>query len=111
MSFVRVTVWKALEKSIDTATVRCGELGWLKPEATVCVTGRSAVEVSCFALKPCCVGERGRVLSSGRRSLSRTLAEGHSRDMGRYPDPELAGLPGFRIGITMDCFQIAGMSE
>ena len=46
MSFVWVTVSKAFEKSIDTVTVRCGGLGWLKPEATVCVRGRSAVVVS-----------------------------------------------------------------
>ena len=92
MSLMWVTVSKALEKSIDTVTVRCGGLGWLKPEATVCVRGKSAVVVLWLARKPCCVGERGRVLSSGRRSRSKTLAEGHRREMGRYPNPELAGL-------------------
>ena len=61
--------------------------------------------------KPCWVGERERVFSSGSRSRSRILMEGHRREMGRYPDPELAGLPGFRIGTTMDCFQMEGISE
>ena len=111
MSLVWVTMSKAFEKSIAMVTVRCGGLGWLKPVATVCVRGRSAVVVLWFARKPCCVGEIGRELSSGRRSFSKTLTEGHRREMGRYPDPELAGLPGFRTGITVECFQTEGMSE
>ena len=61
--------------------------------------------------KPCCVGDRGReLLSSGSRSLSRTLMEGQRRDMGRYPDPESAGFPGFGIGIIVARFHIAGMT-
>ena len=73
--------------------------------------GRSAVVVLCLFLKPCCVGEIGRVsVSSGRRRRSSTFTEGHKREMGRYPDPEAAGLPGFRIGTTIDVFQMDGMS-
>ena len=48
----------------------------------------------CLCLKPCCVGPMGRVLvSSGRRRRSSTFTEGHRSEMGRYPDPEQAGLP------------------
>ena len=65
--------------------------------------------VECWVRKPCWEDARGRVLSSGRRSRSRTLTEGHRREMGRYPDPELAGLPGFRIGMIVECFQIDGI--
>ena len=110
MSFVCGTMSKALDRSIDMVTVLCGGLGWLKPKATLCVRGRRAEVVQWLSLKPCWVGERGRVRSSGRRRRSKTLAEGHSRDMGRYPDPKLAGLPGFRIGITMEFFQMEGIS-
>ena len=49
-------------------------------------------------------------MSDGRSRRSKTFIAGHRRDMGRYPDPDPAGLPGFRIGITIDCFQIEGMS-
>ena len=77
----------------------------------MCVRGRSAVVVLCFARKPCCVGEIGREFNSGRRSLSRTLTEGHRREMGRYPDPELAGLPGFRTGKMVECFHIEGILQ
>ena len=111
MSFVCWTMSNALEKSIDMATVRCGGLSWLKPRATLCVRGRSAVVVECRVLKPCCVGEMGRVLSSGRSNLSRTLTVGHMREMGRCPGPELAGFPGFRTGTVIDCFHIAGMLQ
>ena len=45
MSFVCGTVSKAFEKSIDTVTVLCGGLGWLKPRATLCARGRRAVVV------------------------------------------------------------------
>ena len=76
----------------------------------MCVRGKSAVFVECRWRKPCCDGERGRVLISGRRRRSRILTAGHRRDMGRYPDPELAGLPGFGIGTTIACFHIGGMS-
>ena len=50
------------------------------------------------------------VFNSGRRSLSRTFTVGDVREMGRYPGPELAGLPGFRTGIICESFHIAGMS-
>ena len=109
MSFVWETMSKALEKSIDMVAVLCGGLGWLKPRATLCARGRRAEEVQWLERKPCCVGERGRVLSSGRRRRSKTLTEGQSREMGRCPGPEPAGLPGFRTGITMECFQMEGM--
>ena len=109
MSLVCGTVSKAFEKSIDTVTVLCGGLGWLKPRATLCARGRSAVFVSCCFRKPCCVGERGRELSSGSRSRSRTLTEGQRREMGRYPDPKSGVFPGFRIGTMMADFQIGGM--
>ena len=56
MSLVWLTMSKALEKSIDMVSVRCGGLGWLKPEATVCVRGMSAVVVLCRVLKPCWEG-------------------------------------------------------
>ena len=55
------------------------------------------------------MGARGREFSSGRKRRSKTLAEGQRREMGRYPDPKLADLPGFRIGITVECFQMDGM--
>ena len=74
---------KALEKSIAMVSVRCGGLGWLKPEATVCVRGISAVVVLCLDLNPCWVWEMGRVFSWGRRSRSRTFIEGDRSDMGR----------------------------
>ena len=111
MSLVGLTVSKALEKSIDTATVLCGGLGWLKPRTTLCASGKSAVVVLCCLRNPCCVGDRGRVFSSGSRRRSNIFTAGHRRDMGRYPDPESARLPGFRIGTVMACFQMAGMSE
>ena len=109
MSLVCGTVSNAFEKSIDTVTVLCGGLGWLKPEATLCVRGRSAVVVSCRVLKPCCVGDSGRELSSGSRRRSSTLAEGHRREMGRYPSPEPEGFPGFRTGTMVADFQMGGM--
>ena len=34
-----VYMLKALEKSIDMVSVRCGGNGWLKPVATACVRG------------------------------------------------------------------------
>ena len=83
MSLVWLTMSKALEKSIDMVSVRCGGLGSLKPEATVCVRGMSAVVVLCRVLKPCWVGDIGRVLSWGRSRRSRTLIAGDSREMGR----------------------------
>ena len=83
INLVWETVSNALEKSIDTVTVLCGGLGWLKPRATLCVSGRSAVVVEWFGRKPCCVSERGRELSSGRRRRSRILTAGQRRDMGR----------------------------
>ena len=67
--------------------------------------------VECWARNPCWVSERGRVLSSGRRSLSRILTAGQRRDMGRYPDPEVADLPGFGTGTIIEFFQIEGMSD
>ena len=83
-SFVCGTMSKALEKSIDMVTVLCGGLGWLKPRATLCVRERRAVVVQWLGRKPCCEGERGRCWLSRRRgSFSRTLTEGHIRDMGR----------------------------
>lgn len=36
MSFVLVTVPKALKKTVDIVTVLCGGLSWFKLEATVC---------------------------------------------------------------------------
>ena len=110
MSFVWGTMSKALEKSIDMVTVLCGGLSWLKPRATLCARGRRAEVVQWLERKPCCVGERGRVFSSGRRRRSKTFAAGHSREMGRYPDPKPADLPGLRIGTTTECFQMEGMS-
>ena len=83
MSFVWLTMSKAFEKSIAMVSVRCGGLDLLKPEATVYVRGRSAVVVLCRVLKPCCVGDTGRVFSWGRRRLSKTLTAGERRDMGR----------------------------
>ena len=44
-------------------------------------------------------------------SLSRTFIAGHRRDMGRYPDPKPAGLPGLRIGTTIECFQMDGILQ
>ena len=111
MSLVGLTVSNALEKSIDTATVLCGGLGWLKPRATLCASGKSAVVVLCCLRNPCCVGDRGRVFSSGSRRRSNIFTAGHRRDMGRYPDPKPAGLPGLRIGTTIACFQMEGMVE
>ena len=61
--------------------------------------------------KPCWDGERGMWwVSVGRSRRSKTFIAGHRRDMGRYPDPKPAGLPGFRTGIIVDCFHIEGMS-
>ena len=111
MSLVWLTMSKALEKSIDMVSVRCGGKGWLKPLATACVRGRSAVVVEWFARKPCCVGETGRaIVSSGRRRRSSTLAAGQRREIGLYPDPELTGLPGFGIGTMIARFQMDGIS-
>ena len=110
MSFVWETMSNALEKSIDMVTVLCGGLCWLKPRATLCVRGRRAEVVQWLERKPCCVGEKGRVLSSGRRRRSKTLTAGQRREMGWYPDPEPTGLPGFRIGTTTKFFQIEGIS-
>ena len=55
------------------------------------------------------MGDRGRVFSSGVRRRSKTLTVGDKRDMGRYPDPKLAYLPGLRTGMTMDCFHMEGI--
>ena len=109
MSLLWETVSNALEKSIATATVLCGGWGWLNPKATLCERGRRAVVVERFVRKPCCVDDRGRVFSSGVRRRSRTLTVGDKRDMGRYPDPKLAYLPGLRTGMTMECFHMEGM--
>ena len=110
MSLVWLTMSNAFEKSIDMVSVRCGGKGWLKPLATACVRGRSAVVVEWCARKPCCVGDIGRaIVSSGSMRRSRTLTAGQRRDIGLYPDPELAGFPGFGIGTITARFQIDGM--
>ena len=82
-SVLWLTVSKALDRSIDTATVRRGGHRLLKPVTTWCVRGRRAVVVERVGRKPCCVGERGRELSSGSSKRSRTLTAGQRREMGR----------------------------
>ena len=87
MRKVRSLLWlivsKALDKSIDTATVREGGLGRLKPVTTWWVRGRRAVVVERVGRKPCWVGERGSELSSGSNKRSSTLIAGQRREMGR----------------------------
>ena len=78
-----LTVSNALDRSIDTATVRRGGHRSLKPVTTWCVRGRRAVVVDRVGRKPCCVGERGREWSSGSRRRSRTLAAGQRSEIGR----------------------------
>ena len=45
----------------------------------------------------------------GSRSLSRTLAVGHRREIGRYDVPWSAGLAGLRMAIMLANFHKAGM--
>ena len=78
-----LTVSNAFDRSIDTATVRRGGLGSLKPAMTWWARGSRAVEVDRVWRKPCCVDESGREFSSGSMSRSRTLAAGQRREMGR----------------------------
>lgn len=74
---------KALEKSIATAVVLAGGLRELNPSAIAADSGRSAVVVEWWDLKPCWEGEVGSVdFRKGRRSRSRTLAVGERREMG-----------------------------
>ena len=49
------TVSNALLMSNDTAMVRVGVMGWLKPVATVLLILCSAVFVECLVSNPCCV--------------------------------------------------------
>ena len=67
--------------------------------------------MECCARNPCCVGERGRLLSSGRRRRSRILAAGQRRDMGQYPDLRPGGFPGFGTGTIVEIFQMAEISD
>ena len=62
-----LTVSNAFDRSIDTATVRRGGLGSLKPEMTWCARGSRAVVVDRVGRKPCWVGASGREFSSGSR--------------------------------------------
>ena len=77
------TMSKAFDRSSDIRTVRFGGLGLLKPVAIVWVSGRRAVVVDLFLLKPCWDSDRGRwKVRRGRRSRSRTFTAGQSREMG-----------------------------
>ena len=82
MSRVRGKVSKALLMSIVTNRVRCAGLGVSRPSCMCCVSVvRNVVEW--WALKPCCVGERGVCgVMFVRTSLSSILRGFHSRDMG-----------------------------
>ena len=84
--FFRSVGWwilsKAFVKSIATAAVRKGGLGWLKPCATAVVSGRRADVVECMGLNPCWFVLFGSGASSGSMSFSSTLLAGHSREMG-----------------------------
>ena len=73
------------------------------------VSCRRAEVVECLALNPCWsrAGERCS-LSEGKTSASRTLAAGHSSEMGLYDVPWEESLPGFGIGMINEVFQIAG---
>ena len=107
-SVLWLTVSKALDRSIDTATVRRGGHRLLKPVTTWYVRGRRAVVVG---RNPCYVGEKGRESSSGSSRRSRTLTTGQRREMGRQLGPSPADLPGFGRGMTIAVFQMEGMSE
>ena len=49
------TVSNAFLVSNATVIVRVGEIGWLKPVATVLLMLYSDVFVECLVLNPCCV--------------------------------------------------------
>ena len=99
-----------LEKLIDTFTVLCGSLCWLKLKATLCVEWRKTIGVQCCLQKTCSVSERGKELSSGRRSLYNTLTEAHMRDMDRELDPFEEGLPRLRRETIDAIFHISAIS-
>ena len=65
--------------------------------------------VDCLGLKPCCslAGERNSLIE-GKISALRTLAAGHSSEMGLYEVPCDESLPGLGIGMTNEVFQIDG---
>ena len=92
------------------AAVRSGGFWLLKPWAIVVVNGMRAVVVEWSGLKPCCVGTDGSVfVMSGRISRSRILLAGHSREIGRYDLLQFGSLLGFRRGMMVADFQIAGI--
>jgi len=83
VSRVRGTVSKALLMSIVANRVRCAGLGVFRPSCICCVSVVRSVEVEWWALKPCCVGERGMCgVMFVRTSLSSILRGLHRREIG-----------------------------
>ena len=82
MSRVRGTVSKALLMTIVTNRVRCAGLGVFKPSCMCWVSVVRSFVVEWWALKSCCVRERGMCgVTFVRTSLSSILRGLHSREM------------------------------
>ena len=83
MSRVCGTVSKALLMSIVANRVRYAGLGIFRPSCICCASVVSSVVVEWYALKSCCVGERGLCsVMFVRTRLSSILRELHSSEMG-----------------------------
>ena len=60
------------------------------------------VDVECWDLKPCCVGERGMSEDMLYRTSLSSIFEGvQSREIGLYEAGSVGGLLGFRIGTIL----------
>ena len=99
------TVPNALLMSNDTAIVRVGGMGWLKPVATVLLMLCSDVFVECLVLNPCCVVMFGMFcVMYGRITFLSVFAITARRDIGMYDLPMLMSLLGLGIGMMLASF-------
>lgn len=110
MSRCRGIVSKALLMSMAATIVRVAGLFWLRPSSVVCVMFVRRVEVECWGLKPCCVGDSGMCAVMLLRTSLSSIFEGLLRsDIGLYEAGSVGGLFGFSIGIIVASFQVLGI--
>ena len=107
-----LTVSNAAIRSTATQTVRCESLLWLKPVAISLVSCSKAEVVECPGRKPCWYADGIRwLLTVVSKRAFITFTAGQRSEIGRKEVLREESLAGFRIGMTMDDFQIDGIRQ
>ena len=83
----------------------------MNPSVTRETNGRRADTQECLGLKPCWETRMSRAsVRNGKSRRCKIFTAGHSKEIGRHEAPSVRGLPGFKIGMIVELFQMEGRS-